>query len=126
MIISRSCKSHIQWWIDNLKVIFKLISHGKPKWKIFTDRLGAYDKTKDLRTGGHWSKEEQDDHIKVLELRVLGGGGGAKALCGTKPNTHIQFYCDNTLSCEYLRIFRIYLNVVAIDIWIGAFPPTFI
>ena len=35
MIISRSCKSHIQWWIDNLEVSFKLISHGKP------NRLGG-------------------------------------------------------------------------------------
>ena len=25
MIISRSCKSHIQWWIENLEVSFKLI-----------------------------------------------------------------------------------------------------
>ena len=37
MIISRSCKSHIQWWIDNLEVSFKLISHGKPNWEIYTD-----------------------------------------------------------------------------------------
>ena len=29
MIVSRSCKSHIQWWIDNLEVRFKLISHDK-------------------------------------------------------------------------------------------------
>ena len=32
---------------------------------------GAYDKTKDLRTGGHWSQEEQEDHINVLELRAI-------------------------------------------------------
>ena len=37
MIISRSCKSHIQWWIDNLEVSFKLISHGKPNREIYTD-----------------------------------------------------------------------------------------
>ena len=37
MIISRSCKSHIQWWIDNLEVGFKLISHGKPNREIYTD-----------------------------------------------------------------------------------------
>ena len=66
MIISRSCKSHIQWSIDNLEVSFKLISHGK-----LQDRWGAYDKTKDLRSGGHWSKEEQEDHINVLELMAI-------------------------------------------------------
>ena len=70
MIISRSCKSHIQWWIDNLEVSFKLISHGKPNREIYTDRSktgwGAYDKT-----GGHWSQEEQEDHINVLELRAI-------------------------------------------------------
>ena len=32
---------------------------------------GAYDKTKDLCTGGHWSQEEQEDHINVLELRAI-------------------------------------------------------
>ena len=37
MIISRSSKSHIQWWIDNLEVSFKLISHGKPNREIYTD-----------------------------------------------------------------------------------------
>ena len=36
MIISRSCKSHIQWWIDNLEVSFKLISHDKPNREIYT------------------------------------------------------------------------------------------
>ena len=37
MIISRSCKRHIQWWIDNLEVSFKLISHGKPNREIYID-----------------------------------------------------------------------------------------
>ena len=122
MIISRSCKSHIQWWIDNLEVSFKLISHGKPNREIYTDSSktgwGAYDKTKDLRTGGHWSQEEQEDHINVLELRAI--FLGLKALCGSESNTHIQLYCDNTSSCAYLRNFggkKRYLNVLAIDIW---------
>ena len=37
MIISRSCKSHVQLWIDNLEVCFKLIYHGKPHSEIYTD-----------------------------------------------------------------------------------------
>ena len=37
MFISRSCKSHIQWWIDNLEVSFKLISHGKSNRESYTD-----------------------------------------------------------------------------------------
>ena len=80
--------------------------------------MGAYDKTKDLRTGGHWSQEEQKDHINVLELRSI--FLGLKALCGSESNTHIQIYCDNTSSCAYSRNFggkKRYLNVLAIDIW---------
>ena len=80
--------------------------------------MGAYDKTKDLRTGGHWPKEEKEDHINVLELRAI--LWGLKALCGTEPNTHIELHCDNTSSCAYLRNFwgeKRYLNVLAIDIW---------
>ena len=34
-------------------------------------QVGAYDKTKDLSTRGHWSKEEQEDHINVLEPRTM-------------------------------------------------------
>ena len=34
-------------------------------------QVGAYDKPEDLRTGAHWSKEEQEDHINVIELRVI-------------------------------------------------------
>ena len=37
MFIFRSCKRHIQWWIDNLKVSIKVISHGKPNREIYTD-----------------------------------------------------------------------------------------
>ena len=48
---------------------------------------GVYDKTKDLRTWGHWSQEEQEDHINVLELRAI--FLGLKALCGSESNTHI-------------------------------------
>ena len=109
MFISRSCKSHIQWWIDNLEVSFKLISHGIPNWEIYTDTdssktgWGAYDKTKDLRTRGHWSIKEQEDHINVLELGAI--FLGLKALCGSEANTHIKLYCDNTASRAYLRNF---------------------
>ena len=80
--------------------------------------MGAYDKTKNLRKGGHWSQEEQEDHINVLELRAI--FLGLKALCGSESNTHIQLYCDNTSSCANLRNFggkKRYLNVLAIDIW---------
>ena len=44
-IVSRSCKSHIHWRIDNLEVRFKLISHGKPTLTA-PRQVGAYDKTK--------------------------------------------------------------------------------
>ena len=80
-------------------------------------QVGAYNKTKDLCSGGHWSKEEQEDRIYVLELRAI--FLGSKALCGTESNTQIQLYCDNTSSYAYLRNFwekRRYLNLLAIDI----------
>ena len=37
VIISRTCQSHIQWWIYNLEGSFKFISHGKPISEIYTD-----------------------------------------------------------------------------------------
>ena len=70
-----SFQHHIQWWIDNLETSFKLISHGKPNMKIYTDSSktgwGAYDKNLDVHTGGHWSTKEHEDHINVLELRAV-------------------------------------------------------
>ena len=86
-----------------------------------------YDKIRDLRTGGHCSKEEQEEHINVLELRAI--FLGLKAVCDTESNTHIQLYCDNTSNYAYLRNFgknKKYLNVLAIDIWNWSFPATFI
>ena len=79
--------------------------------------MGAYDKTEDLRTWGHWSKVEQEDHINVLELRAT--FAGLKASCGLEFNTHIQLYCDDTSSCAYLRNYwgkKRYFNVLGIDI----------
>ena len=66
-------------------------------------QVGAYDKTKKLYTRGQCSKEEQEDHINVLELRAI--ILGMKTLCGSESNTHIQLFCDNPSSCAYLRIF---------------------
>ena len=63
-------------------------------------------------------KKRTGSHINVLELRAI--FFGLKALCGSESNTHIHLYCDNTLSCAYLRNFggkKRYLNVLAIDIW---------
>ena len=122
MKISSSCRRHIQWWIDNLEASFKLISHGKPNKEIYSDSSkigwGTYDKTLDIRTGGHWSAEEHEDHINILELRAV--FLGLKALCSTESNIHIQLYCDNTTSCAYLRNFggkKRELNDLAMDIW---------
>ena len=122
MRISSSCQHHIQWWIDNLEASFKLIAHGKPNKELFTDSSktgwGAYDKTLDVHTGGHWSAEEHEDHINVLELRAV--FLGLKALCSAESNIHIKLYCDNTTSCAYLQNFggkKRELNDLAMDIW---------
>ena len=68
MIISRVCK----WWIDNLEVSFKLISHGKPNREIFTDSSktgwggGALmTKSKDLRRAGHRSKKNKKATLMI-------------------------------------------------------------
>lgn len=37
MPISSKCKEYIQWWIDNLPISFKVISHGKPTVVLYTD-----------------------------------------------------------------------------------------
>lgn len=122
MYLSKACRLHIQWWIDNLASSFKLISHGKPCKEVYTDSSligwGAFDKTLDIRTGGHWSAEEREEHINFLELKAA--FLGLKSLCSNEVNIHVRLYMDNTTSCAYLRNFggkKLGLNVLAKDIW---------
>ncbi|MEW8548280.1 MAG: reverse transcriptase domain-containing protein [Candidatus Thiodiazotropha sp.] len=122
MPVSSECRIAIQWWIDNLRTSFKVISHGKPAKILYTDSSnsgwGAFDKTLDVHTGGHWSEEESQHHINYLELKAA--FLGLKALCGSAYNVHIQVYMDNTTSCAYIANFggkKKRLNELAIEIW---------
>ena len=79
---------------------------------------GRTTKPRDIRRRGHWSAEEHENHINVLELRAI--FLGPQALRSTELNIHIQLYCDNTTSCAYLQNFggkKRDLNELAIDIW---------
>ena len=90
---------------------------GNLHWQL-QDSFGGIWQNKRPPYRGTLVKDEQEDHIYVLELRAI--LLGLKALCGSESNTHIQLYCDNTSRYAYLRNFggkKSYLNVLAIDIW---------
>ena len=97
----------IKWWINNVNISFKLISHGPPGMVIYSDSSGkawgAFDQTHNIRTGGEWSEEEQKDHINILELKAC--KFALKALCKDLHNIHVQVYMDNTTSCSYITKF---------------------
>ena len=122
MPISSKCKGYIQWWIDNLPISFKVISHGKPSVVLYTDSSnegwGAVNKSKGSSTGGQWSAEEKMRHINYLELKAA--LLGLQALCHQERQAHIRIYMDNTTSCAYLKNFggkKQTLNKLAQEIW---------
>ncbi len=117
------CRTEIQWWIDNLRNSSNPISRGKPSYILHTDSSrigwGAINNTTGDSTGGHWSIDEQDQHINFLELKAC--YLGLLSLCSTYKDVHIQIYMDNTTSCAYITHFggkKQALNDLAREIWI--------
>ncbi|XP_074655663.1 uncharacterized protein LOC141909176 [Tubulanus polymorphus] len=55
----------------------------------------------DLRTGGHWTEQEQLLHINVLELRAV--LYGLKSFSKFLGNKHILIQTDNSVSVSYIN-----------------------
>ena len=60
----------INWWIDNVHVSFKLISHGPPGIVIYSDSSGkawgAFNKTHNIRLGGSGQKRNRNVTLTFL------------------------------------------------------------
>ena len=59
--------------------------------------LGGGSKTDQRQTWGHWSIEEQKEHVNHLELYA--GFLTLKALYSHVSNVHIRMFMDNSVSC---------------------------
>ena len=112
----------IDWWIQNISLSFKVISHGTPNLVLFSDASktgwGAFNETKNIRTGGRWSASEQTMHINILELKAC--QLCLKTFCKDVAQMHVKIYMDNTTSCSYINKFRgkkAELNDLARELW---------
>lgn len=100
MWLSEQGKADIIWWLENLKVSWK-IRRTNPDFELFTDASlegwGAH--TDHLNTGGRWNPSELE-HINVLELRAI--LFGLKSLC-KEQNKHIRIRTDSTTALAYVK-----------------------
>jgi len=80
---------------------------------------GGFDKTHNLTTGGHWSMEEQTQHINILELKAC--KFTLMAFCKDISNKHVRIFMDNTNSISYINNYggrTEKLDNLAREIWI--------
>lgn len=103
MTLSLEAKSEIHWWLSNVDLSFKYISHGEPVCHIQTDASthGWGGVRGNQKTGGRWAPEEAANHINYLELLAV--FLTLKALCGDCENSYIQVQCDNTTAVCYIN-----------------------
>lgn len=122
MTIPKQTYPVINWWIQNVSISHKLISHGPPQIVLFSDSSkkawGAFNQTDNIRTGGEWSAAEQEQHINILELTAC--KLTLHTFCKGIKNKHVRIFTDNTVSCAYINKFggrKSELDQIARDIW---------
>ena len=98
-------KNDLSWWIQNITVAKKLISHGQIQHVLRTDASSnGWGAAMDMESAnGRWTQNECQKHINELELLAV--MFGLKSLCHNLHNTHIQLQIDNTTAVCYLQNF---------------------
>ena len=102
--LNKAVFAQLDWWIDNVELAYKPISHGEPTVVLETDASkkgwGATIRG-GCPTGGRWKVEEANLHINVLEMiAVL---FGLKCFCPNLTNTHVRVFVDNSTAVTYIN-----------------------
>lgn len=120
MPLSQGAISDLKWWINNIEMAYKPISHHQPSITLYSDASkqgGAV--LDDNRTGGRWTEIESSQHINELEL--LAAFFALKSLCSTMKDLHIAIYIDNTTAVAYINAMggthSLECNNIAKEIW---------
>ena len=94
MNLSEHSKGELLWWINNITQSQRLLLTSNPDLILTTDAslLGWGAVLNGMKTGGHWSAEEQGFHINYL-----------KSLCPNAHDTHICVQSDNTTTVTYIN-----------------------
>lgn len=122
VVLSRNSKSEITWWIENIQLSFKPIIRPKPDVILESDSSntgwGGVLRSKELKTGGHWSYSEQTLHINILELKAA--FLTLKTFCSSQQHQHICIFIDNTVAVNYINKQggrKTLLNELTKEIW---------
>lgn len=99
----QEARLELHWWLSNVDLSFRCISHGEPLCHIQTDASshGWGGVRRNQKTGGRWTPEEATHHINYLELLAV--LLTLKTLCGDCANSHIQVQYDNTTAVCYIK-----------------------
>ena len=103
MQITEAMRADLDWWLKNVNIEKREISHGVPNLVIITDAslLGWGAVCDGSRIGGRWSLEEKDHHINYLELLAV--YHALRAFCKDKHDLHIQIKTDNVCCQTYIN-----------------------
>ena len=132
MMITKTMKEDLRWWIENLSTQIRKISHGNADLVVLTDASlfgwGAHSKKQ--KTGGRWKLEEANHHINYLELLAI--FYGLKSFCKGCSRMHVQVKTDSTCARAYVNSMggvkspecneiarKIWLWCIDRDIWIS-------
>jgi hypothetical protein len=93
----------LDWWIDNVQTVYRVIDHGHPHITMRTDasKSGWGATVTGVTTGGRWTDIEAEEHINYLEL--LAAFFGLKSLCQSHRNCHVRLQLDNTTAVCYIN-----------------------
>ena len=105
MNLSEHSKAELLWWINNITHSQRLLITSNPDLILTTDDsiFGWGAVLNGIKTGGHWSAEEQGFHINYLEMKAV--LLGLKSLCPNAHDTHEGHICvqsDNTTAVTYI------------------------
>ena len=102
--LTQDCIVELKWWINNLHLQKgKPLNLEPPEIIIQSDAAtsgGWGATTKDLSTGGTWTKEERKLHINILELMAV--ELAVKTFTRNRKVSSIHLQIDNTVALSYL------------------------
>ena len=98
MNISHEVRDELQWWLENLGVLFRPIYVGEPDLVIYTDASlegwGCHITKSDVSCGGRWTENEKENHINYLEVKAV--YLSILSHCKQMNGKHIRIMSDNT------------------------------
>ena len=118
-------KDELNWWVENVDTQVRTIHKPSPDLTISTDSSmigwGCIVAEGQESFNGHWSKDEQEEHINVLEVKAILLAIKALIKHSTLKPNHIRVLSDSTTAVAYVNkmggITSAKCNDIAKQIW---------